>query len=151
MTRHRIACARIAAVGDKIRYGMVGGGEGAFIGAVHRSAASLDGTLELVCGAFSSHPERSRQTGDMLRLDPERCYADYDTMFQREADRPVGERMEFVTIVTPNHLHFPVARAALESPRTPSESRSFRRSPSSPARIALGKLMLLRRRRPRWG
>ena len=101
---------------------MVGGGEGAFIGAVHRSAARLDGDLELVCGAFSSDAERSRRAGASLHLDPERCYADYREMFASEREIASGARsyndnegMDFVVIVTPNHLHFPVAVAALES------------------------------------
>jgi predicted dehydrogenase len=98
----------------KIRYGMVGGGEGAFIGAVHRSAASLDGDLELVCGAFSSDAERSRRAGASLHLDPARCYADYREMFASEAKRK-SDSMDFVVIVTPNHLHFPVAVSALKS------------------------------------
>jgi predicted dehydrogenase len=92
---------------------MVGGGAGAFIGAVHRSAASLDGDLELVCGAFSSDAEKSRRAGASLHLDPARCYADYREMFASEARS--HERMDFVVIVTPNHLHFPVAMAALKS------------------------------------
>ena len=100
---------------------MVGGGEGAFIGAVHRSAALLDNELELVCGAFSSDAERSRRSGASLHLPPERCYADYREMFASEAKRRIAaesrshnEAMDFVAIVTPNHLHFPVASAALE-------------------------------------
>ena len=93
---------------------MVGGGDGAFIGAVHRAAARLDDALELVCGAFSSDPERNKRAGPALGLDPERCYTDFATMFAREAELPSDARMEFVAIVTPNHLHYPVARAALE-------------------------------------
>ena len=108
---------------------MVGGGEGAFIGAVHRSAASLDGDLELVCGAFSSDAERSRRAGASLHLDSARCYADYREMFASEQKRrvaaesrshkeqgsPDNDALDFVVIVTPNHLHFPVAVAALKS------------------------------------
>jgi predicted dehydrogenase len=94
---------------------MVGGGEGAFIGAVHRMAAALDGDIELVCGAFSSDPERARRSGAPLYLPPHRVYADYRTMMAAEAALPQGERMQFVAIVTPNHLHFPVAEAALHS------------------------------------
>jgi predicted dehydrogenase len=93
---------------------MVGGGEGAFIGAVHRSAARLDNQLELVCGAFSSTAERSRRMGSTLGLDPSRCYSDYQTMLREEASLPPDERMDFVVIVTPNHLHFPIASGALE-------------------------------------
>ncbi len=99
----------------KLRMGMVGGGTGAFIGAVHRMAASLDGQTELACGAFSRDPENSRQTGKALFLPPGRVYASYAEMFAREKTLPEGERMDFVAIVTPNHLHFPVAKAALEA------------------------------------
>jgi predicted dehydrogenase len=91
---------------------MVGGGEGAFIGAVHRAAAALDQTLTLVCGAFASDPERSRRSGANLGLPPGRCYGDYAEMFAAEAARPPGERMELVAIVTPNDLHLAVATAA---------------------------------------
>jgi predicted dehydrogenase len=91
---------------------MVGGGDGAFIGAVHRSAAALDHEIELVCGAFSSNPDRSRHSGARLNLPPERCYSDYGAMFAAEAALPADVRMDFVAIVTPNHLHFPVAAAA---------------------------------------
>jgi predicted dehydrogenase len=98
----------------KIRMGMVGGGQGAFIGAVHRIAGQLDNEIELVCGAFSSTAEKSIASGKELMLDEERCYADFDTMFANEAKLPAEERMQFVAIVTPNHMHFPAAKAALE-------------------------------------
>ena len=98
-----------------IRFGMVGGGQGAFIGAVHRLAARLDGELELVCGAFSRDAGNTRQTAALLGLDPARAYPDFDTMMREEAARPADERMEFVAVVTPNHMHFPVAKAALEA------------------------------------
>jgi predicted dehydrogenase len=97
----------------RVRYGMVGGGEGAFIGAVHRQAARLDDQLELVCGAFSSDAERSRRSGAALNLDESRCYPDYESMFRAEAVLAPDERMQFVAIVTPNHLHYPVAAGAL--------------------------------------
>ncbi|MEH6550552.1 MAG: Gfo/Idh/MocA family oxidoreductase [Pseudomonadales bacterium] len=97
----------------KVRMGMVGGGEGAFIGAVHRMAAGIDGEIELVCGAFSSDPQRSVRSGLALHLPEARCYAGYEDMMQKEAALPVDERMQFVAIVTPNHMHFPVAKAAL--------------------------------------
>lgn len=97
----------------KVRMGMVGGGEGAFIGAVHRMAAALDGEIELVCGAFSADAERSRRSGAALHLPAARVYDDYKTMMSAEAELPAAERMQFVAIVTPNHLHYPVARAAL--------------------------------------
>lgn len=93
--------------------GMVGGGRDAFIGAVHRMAARLDGRIELVCGAFSSDPERSRSSGRELLV--RRAYGTYEEMFENEKDLPEGERMELVSIVTPNHEHFPAARLALES------------------------------------
>ncbi|AWB68897.1 oxidoreductase [Saccharobesus litoralis] len=94
--------------------GMVGGGQGAFIGAVHRIAAAIDGQIELVCGAFSSNAERSVASGAALFLPESRCYQSYEEMFQRESQLPEDQRMEFVAIVTPNHLHFPVAKMAFE-------------------------------------
>ncbi len=99
----------------KVRMGMIGGGEGAFIGAVHRIAAALDGDIELVCGAFASDPERSARSGAALQLPAERVYADYPGMLSAEAALPEAERMQFVSIVTPNHLHYPVAEAALRA------------------------------------
>ncbi len=96
--------------------GLVGGGEGAFIGAVHRMAAELDGRIELVCGAFSSDPAKSRRAGVALYgIDAARSYGDYEQMMHGEAERPAGERMDFVVIATPNHTHFPIAKAALEA------------------------------------
>jgi predicted dehydrogenase len=95
--------------------GMVGGGRGAFIGAVHRMAAALDGEIELVCGAFSSNPERSIASGKDFYLPDDRCYGSYAEMFEKEAQLPEGDRMDFVSIVTPNHMHFPVAKAALDA------------------------------------
>lgn len=102
-------------INRKIRLGMVGGGEGAFIGAVHRIAAAIDQQIELVCGAFSSDAARAKASGKSLFLPEHRCYADFQTMMTEEAALPEGERMDFVAIVTPNHLHFPVAQAALEA------------------------------------
>ncbi len=98
----------------KIRMGMVGGGRGAFIGAVHRIAAQLDGQIELVCGAFSADPAKSRASGADLFLPGDRVYGSYAEMFKREKELPAGERMDCVSIVTPNHLHYPVAKLALE-------------------------------------
>ncbi|MDT8369629.1 MAG: Gfo/Idh/MocA family oxidoreductase [Longimicrobiales bacterium] len=97
-----------------LRYGMVGGGPGAFIGGVHRMAAALDGEWRLVAGAFSADPAKSRTTGEELGLDADRVYGSYEEMAAREAALPEDERIEAVSIVTPNHLHFPVARAFLE-------------------------------------
>jgi predicted dehydrogenase len=98
----------------KIRYGMVGGGRGAFIGAVHRIAAAMDQQIDLVCGAFSSDPERARASGADLFLPAERCYGDFEEMIRGEAALPADQRMDFVAIVTPNHMHFPPAKMALE-------------------------------------
>ena len=99
----------------KIRFGMVGGGRGAFIGALHRIAAAIDGQIELVCGAFSSDPQRSKDSGADLFLPPDRCYGTYEEMIRAEAKLPLGERMDFMAIVTPNHMHFPPAKMALEA------------------------------------
>lgn len=99
----------------KIRMGMVGGGPGAFIGAVHRMAAALDGEIELVCGAFSSRPEKSKAAGENLYLPSDRVYDSYKNMIQSEKELPEGERMDFVSIVTPNHLHFEPTKLALEN------------------------------------
>jgi predicted dehydrogenase len=98
----------------KIRYGMVGGGRGAFIGAVHRIAANMDGQIELVCGAFSSDPEKSKASGADLFLDPARCYGSFEEMIFAEKALPTEQRMDFVSIVTPNHMHFAPAKLALE-------------------------------------
>ena len=99
----------------KIRYGMVGGGRGAFIGALHRIAASIDQQIELVCGAFSSDPEKSKASGADFFLPPDRCYGSYEEMIKAEAALPADQRMDFLAIVTPNHVHFPPAKMALES------------------------------------
>ncbi|MFZ1388342.1 MAG: Gfo/Idh/MocA family oxidoreductase [Thiolinea sp.] len=96
-----------------IRLGMVGGGQGAFIGAVHRMAARLDGHYQLVAGALSSDPERAQASAAELGLDPSRSYASYEAMAKQEAARADG--IEAVAIVTPNHLHYPAAKAFLEA------------------------------------
>src|ERR1700710_1396236 len=93
----------------KLRYGMVGGGQNAFIGAVHRIAANLDGQIELVAGAFSSDAKNSQLTGEQLFLNPARVYGSYAEMAEREAALPANERIDFVSVVTPNFLHAPVA------------------------------------------
>ena len=98
-----------------LRMGMVGGGPGAFIGDVHRRAARLDGGVELVAGAFASDGRRSREKGRELLLDPARVYGSLDEMIERERTLPAGERVDFVSVVTPNHLHFPMAAALLEA------------------------------------
>ncbi len=100
----------------KLQMGLVGGGEGAFIGAVHRMAAELDGRIALTCGAFSSDPAKSRRDGVALYgIDADRSYGTYDEMMGAEAGRPDDDRMDFVVIATPNHTHHPIARAALEA------------------------------------
>jgi predicted dehydrogenase len=97
----------------KLRMGMVGGGPGAFIGPVHRIAAELDGKIELVAGAFSQSPERSRAAAASYRIDPDRAYANYHEMIETERKRADG--IDFVAIVTPNHLHLPIAAVALKA------------------------------------
>jgi len=99
----------------KMRMGMVGGGQGAFIGAVHRMAAALDGEITLVCGAFSSNPEKSKASGEELFLPADRVYGSYEEMILKEKELPLGERMDFVSIVTPNHVHVPPALLALQN------------------------------------
>jgi predicted dehydrogenase len=94
-----------------LRYGMVGGGPDAFIGGVHRRAARMDGLATLAAGAFSSDPKKSRQQGRALHLHPERVYPSFEAMAEQEAERPQGERIDFVSITTPNFLHFDVAKA----------------------------------------
>ncbi len=100
-------------VARKLRMGMVGGGPGAFIGPVHRIAAELDGKIELVAGAFSQSAERSRAAGESYKIEPGRAYANYQEMLDAERRRP--DPIDFVAIVTPNHLHLPVAEAALQA------------------------------------
>ncbi|WP_310631603.1 Gfo/Idh/MocA family oxidoreductase [Paraburkholderia sp.] len=95
----------------KLRLALVGGGPGSFIGPVHRIAAELDGQIELVAGAFSSNAERSAQAAAQYGIDPSRAYSDYETLLDRERERT--DPADLVAIVTPNHLHFPVAAAAL--------------------------------------
>ena len=99
----------------KLRMGMVGGGRGAFIGAVHRMAAALDGKIELVAGAFSSDAEKSKASGEDLFLDPARVYENFREMAEREAELPADQRIDFVSIVARNDLHFEVAKQFLES------------------------------------
>jgi predicted dehydrogenase len=99
----------------KLNAGMVGGGRDAFIGGVHRMAMRLDGKIDLVAGAFSSDPQKSKLSGEDLLLDPKRVYADYRTMATEEGRLPAGERIDFVSVVTPNRTHVPVANAFLEA------------------------------------
>jgi predicted dehydrogenase len=99
----------------KLRMGMVGGGQDAFIGDVHRKVAVLDGQIELVAGCFSQNPENTKITGQQLYLDPARCYDTYEDMAAAEAKLPEDERIDFVTIVTPNVSHFPIAKTFLDA------------------------------------
>lgn len=99
----------------RLRLGMVGGGRGAFIGAVHRAAATMDGEAVLVCGAFSSTPERALASGADLGLDPSRVYPTWRRMLDSELARPADDRIDLVSIVTPNDTHFDIARAFVES------------------------------------
>jgi predicted dehydrogenase len=97
----------------KIRMGMVGGGRGAFIGTVHRMAAAMDGQIDLVCGVFSSDPEKSKASGSDLFLSPDRVYSSFEEMIISEKKLPADQRMDLVSIVTPNHMHFKPAAMAI--------------------------------------
>jgi len=99
----------------KLKMGMVGGGPGAFIGEVHRKASRLDGGIELVAGAFDINPRKSKQMGRELGLNPRRVYGTYNQMIERELKLPEGERIDFVSITTPNNWHFPIARDFLNA------------------------------------
>jgi predicted dehydrogenase len=98
----------------KLRMGMVGGGQGAFIGGVHRMAAALDGQIELTAGCFSRDYENTKKTGKELYLDKDRCYSTFEEMAESEAKLPEDKRIDFVSIVTPNKMHFPIAKTFLE-------------------------------------
>lgn len=98
----------------KLRMGMVGGGKDAFIGSVHRIAAFMDGLVELVCGSFSIDPQISKDSAEALFVAPERVYKDYQEMIEKESQLPEDVRMDFLTIVTPNFIHFAPAKMALE-------------------------------------
>jgi len=98
----------------KLRMGMIGGGKDAFIGAVHRLAFNMDGQVEMVAGALSINPEIAVESGEILFLDKERIYTDYKVMLEEEAAMATGKRMDFVTIVTPNFVHFEPAMMALD-------------------------------------
>lgn len=97
----------------KLRMGMVGGGQGAFIGGVHRIAAAMDQQIELVAGAFSRDYDNTKTTGEQLYLDPARCYPSYEEMAKAEVALPEDRRIDFVAIVTPNKSHFPIAKTFL--------------------------------------
>ena len=108
----------------KLRMGMFGGGKGAFIGAIHRCAAFMDNQIELVCGCFSSNPEKSLESGRELMLDDDRIYSTYQEMIEKEAQLPEDKRMDFISIVTPNHLHFGPAKMAMLSGRSEGAQRN---------------------------
>ncbi len=99
----------------KLKMGLVGGGSGSFIGRVHSIAACLDNRATVVAGAFSSNPERSKASAPDYDVAPSRAYGSYQEMFEKEAKLPEGERIDFVSITTPNHVHFDAAKAALEA------------------------------------
>jgi len=99
----------------KLKMGMVGGGPGAFIGEVHRKASRMDGGIELVAGAFDINPRKSKQQGRELLINPKRVYGTYQEMIQKELKLPTGERIDFVSVTTPNNWHFPIAKAFLEA------------------------------------
>ena len=99
----------------KLRMGMIGGGKDAFIGAIHRIAANMDGQIELVCGALSINPEIAKDSGKSLYLAEDRIYLTYEEMIKKEAAQPADKRIDFVTIVTPNFAHFAPAMAALDN------------------------------------
>ena len=111
----------------KLRMGMVGGGPDAFIGEVHRKAARMDGKIEVVAGAFSSKPEKSSQTGKELNLDPKRVYGSYKEMARAEQALPESERIDFITIATPNVIHFDVAKTQILQQMDLLESRRHQR------------------------
>ena len=98
----------------RLKMGMIGGGEGAFIGEVHRLAARIAGNIDFVAGALSSTPEKSQRSGAALGLAPNRVYSDYKTMLKTEAGLPAEDKINIVAIVTPNYLHAPQAKMALE-------------------------------------
>ncbi len=98
-----------------LKMGQVGGGIGAFIGEVHRKAARMDGYVQVVAGAFDINPERSLEQGKILGIAPERCYGTYQEMIENESKLPPGERVDFISICTPNSTHFPIAKACLEA------------------------------------
>ena len=99
----------------KLKMGLVGGGQGSFIGKVHSIAACLDNRAEVVAGAFSSNPDRSKASAADYNVAEQRAYGSYKEMFEKEAALPEGERIDFVSVTTPNHVHFDIAKAAIEA------------------------------------
>jgi predicted dehydrogenase len=101
--------------GRKLRMGMVGGGRDSFIGAVHHKGATMDGDVELVAGALSSTPEKAKESARDLHLPEDRSYTSWQEMLEKESALPKEDRIDFVSIVTPNHLHYPIARAFVQA------------------------------------
>src|SRR5688572_7960360 len=110
-----IVSSPVIAPTRRLRFGMVGGGRGAFIGAVHRAAAQLDGEAELVAGVFSGDPQRSKDSAADLFVAADRTYGSFEAMAVAEAAMPAARRLDFIVIVTPNDQHFAPARRFLES------------------------------------
>lgn len=102
------------ALNRKLRMALVGGGQGAFIGRVHATAAVLDNRAELVAGALSSNPEKAKASAPAYDIKPDRAYGSIEELVAKESQLPADKRIDFVTVATPNHTHFPIAKAALE-------------------------------------
>src|SRR4029077_19762706 len=103
------------ALNRKLRMALVGGGQGAFIGRVHATAAVLDNRAALVAGALSSNPEKAKASAPDYDIPAERAYGSIQELIAGELKRPVGDRVDFISVATPNHTHFPIARAAVEA------------------------------------
>ena len=104
-----------APLNRKLRMGLIGGGQGSFIGRVHSIAACLDNRAELVAGALSSDPQRAKASASSYDIDPSRAYGSFEAMFDAESKLPTGERIDFVSITTPNHTHYEIAKSAVEA------------------------------------
>jgi predicted dehydrogenase len=104
-----------ASLNRKLRMGLIGGGQGSFIGRVHSIAALMDNRAELVAGALSSNPEKSKASAADYDIKPNRAYGSYEELLAKEKALPADQRIDFVSITTPNHMHFPVAKAALDA------------------------------------
>src|SRR5688572_8112196 len=99
----------------KLRMALVGGGQGAFIGRVHATAAILDNRAVLVAGALSSDPQKAKASAPSYDIKPDRAYGSIDELVEKESKLPEGERVDFISVATPNHTHFPIAKAALDA------------------------------------
>src|SRR6187551_1703066 len=104
-----------ASLNRKLRMGLVGGGQGAFIGRVHATAAVMDNRAALVAGALSSDPAKAKASAPDFDIKPERAYGSYQELIEKELKLPADQRIDFVTVATPNHTHFEIARAAAEA------------------------------------